>query len=205
MKYFIVFLMCLATTSLLAQDQPEPSFKMPRATIKMAPLKFFERTFELGVETFDRNYKRSLNLDLGFKSGDEEFDYARGYNFELGYRRYAPSVKFKSNGDRNFYRGIYYSISVRTQYFKGRDTDYSSGDPITRRQTTKSIAPGFTFGWQRTLWEAMVLDLYVGGAVRFAENEYPDGPIDQHQDVSIFNPRYEGIMPKIGLKLGIGL
>jgi hypothetical protein len=60
-------------------------------------------------------------------------------------------------------------------------------------------------GWQRTLWEALTLDVYVGGAVRFANTEYPDGVIDQHQDVSIFNPRYEGIMPKIGVKLGIGL
>jgi hypothetical protein len=206
MKRVLTFFLFISALAVSAQDsEPASTFVMPRTLVKMAPLKFFERTFELGVETFDRNYKRSLNIDLGFKSGDEDFDDARGYNFELGYRRYAPSMKFKSNGDRNFYRGIYYSLSVRTQYFEGEETTYDNNDPVTRRQKTKSIAPGFTLGWQRTLWEALTLDIYVGGAIRFAETEYPDGVIDQHQDVSIFNPRYEGIMPKIGIKLGIGL
>lgn len=207
MKYYIIIIAgLLASTTLIAQEQTAPAFAMPRATIKMSPLKFFERNFELGTEIFSRNHTRSLNLDLGFKSGDEEFDDARGYSVELGYRRYARSMKFFQRGDRNFYRGIYYSINVRAQYFKGEYTEYGYDYVAYREQKTNSIAPGFTLGWQRTLWEALVLDIYVGGAVRFAETEYPYGTIDdQHQDVSIFNPRYEGIMPKIGVKIGIGL
>ncbi|RAW01695.1 hypothetical protein [Pseudochryseolinea flava] len=202
MKYTIIIMGLLMTTLVAAQEQIEPTFSMPRATVKMAPMKFFERNFELGVELFDKSYKRSLNLDVGFKSGDEDFDEARGYNVELGFRRYAPFMKFHQKGDRSFYRGIYYSLSVRAQYFKGKEID---ANDYYREQKTTSIAPAFTLGWQRTLWEALVLDIYVGGAVRFAENEYPYGEIDQHQDVSIFNPRYEGIMPKIGVKIGIGL
>lgn len=197
-------LLCvLFSTVSFAQETIEPAFPMPRTTIKMAPFKFFERTLELGVEAFNKDYSRSLNVDLGFKSGDESFKKASGYNFEVGYRRYASAMKFRQKEEKNFYRGIYYSVSVRMQYFKGEDGDHYYYNESY--QKTTAIAPAFSFGWQRTLWEALVLDVYVGGAMRFAKTEYGNGETDNGSAASIFDRQYSGIMPKVGVKLGIGL
>ena len=198
-----ILLLLLASLNLWAQEEskPEPAFKMPHTLIKMAPLQFFRNTFELGLESFDYDYKRSANLDLGYRSGSSEWEDAQGYHVEIGYRRYAPAMVYKTRGDHNFYRGLYYGLSVRGEYFEGHTTNNSFNDYGMK---VKSLAPGFTLGWQKTLWEAIVLDVYLGGSVRFSKTEYVDGNSTQ-ESFSIFDPRYEGIMPKVGVKIGIAL
>jgi hypothetical protein len=68
-----------------------------------------------------------------------------------------------------------------------------------------SISPGFSIGVQRSIFEVMYIDFYLGGGIRFPSFEYSnDNHPDSNED-DIFSPSYEGIYPTFGLKVGIGL
>jgi hypothetical protein len=67
---------------------------------------------------------------------------------------------------------------------------------------------GFTLGYQRTLWEVVFLEAFVGGGIQFSDRISsgqlpPDGLIYQYDGIT--DPGYKGILPKIGLMIGIGL
>jgi hypothetical protein len=71
------------------------------------------------------------------------------------------------------------------------------------KQTITSVSPGFTLGLQKTLWRVVFLDVYVGGGIRFSDITPPT--TSQYYDSDITDPGYEGIYPKIGAKIGVGL
>ena len=199
---FCILYVSYATT-LLAQKDSVQSFKLPRALIKISPLQFFAQTFELGIETFNKDYSKSLNMSAGLRTGSESYDDGSGANLEFGYRKYAAPMKFRTRNNHNSYQGVYYSLFIRGEYFKGTTLDYNSQQEYTEK--ILSIAPGFTIGFQKTLWQIIVLDIYVGGGIKFTDIEQTNKPNNTQNYYSIFDPGYSGIYPKTGVKIGIGL
>ncbi len=205
MKKLLFTLVYLSfVTTLLAQTDSVKYFKLPRTLIKISPLQFFSQTFELGIEAFDHNYSKSLNITAGLRTGSNSYDDGSGANLELGYRKYAAPMKFRSRNNHQSYQGIYYSLFVRGEYFKGKNQDYNY--PVEHSEKILSIAPGFTIGFQKTLWQIIVLDIYVGGGIKFTDIEHTNNPNNNYNNYySIFDPGYSGIYPKTGVKIGIGL
>ncbi len=206
MKKNLLFLACFAfATPLLAQENPEPTFKLPKTLLKFTPLQLFLQTFELGTETFNSTYSKSFNVSAGVRTGSESYDKGLGANLELGYRKYPAPMKFRSRNGRDSYQGIYYSLFVRGEYFKGDYSDYYYGgsQPTDYSEKVFSVAPGFTIGFQKTLWQIIVLDVYIGGGVKFSDVQSTSSP-DYNPYYSIFDPGYTGIYPKTGVKIGIG-
>ena len=186
-----------------ANSQDTTAFKMPRAIVKFSPLYFFSNTFEMGLEAFNADYSRSFNVDIGFRSDAYDYDDGTGFNLELAYRRYVAPMKLHTRKSRQFYQGIYYSIFLRGETFYGDYYEYNS--PQTEDyQRVNSIAPGFTLGLQKTLWEIIFLDVYFGGGVKMSdapeEDEYP-----YYTSPEITQPGYEGIFPRVGAKIGVRL
>jgi hypothetical protein len=66
---------------------------------------------------------------------------------------------------------------------------------------------GFTIGYQKTLWQVVFMEAFIGGGVQFSGRSVSgDRPDDSfYYYTGITDPGYKGIMPKIGLHLGIGL
>jgi hypothetical protein len=213
MKRLILALLLLTSATLFAQETAtEPEFRIPRTLIKLAPLQFFSSTLEMGLEAFNPEFTRSFDMSLGFRSNADAYNDARGGNLELGYRKYVSPMKIHTRKHRQFYQGIYYSVFVRGSYFKGSDV-FSTYDPLTSSYTeihdserVLAGGPGFTLGLQKTLWQIIFLDVFIGGGIRFADikrvnysgNFYYSGD-------GLFDPAYDGIYPKIGAKIGVGL
>ena len=205
-KILVVFTYLSFTTILFAQEDSEPGFKLPRAVLKISPFHFVVNTLELGVEAFNPSYSRSFNFSVGFRTGSNDYYDGNGASLELGYRKYAAPMKYRARGNRESYQGVYYSLFVRGEYFKGENNDYYyTGYPDSYTEKTYAIAPGFTIGFQKTLWQVILLDAYVGGGVKFSDVEYLTTPPDYEPYYGIFDPGYSGIFPKIGVKIGIGL
>jgi hypothetical protein len=209
----LLFAIFLSTPLLsIAQEEIKPAFTLPRSVIKLAPLQFFSNTLELGLESFNKDFSRSFDGSIGFRSGASDFEDGRGLALELGYRKYVSPMKLRVRKDRQFYQGIYYNVAVKGSYFSGTYRDYYYYDPNTGSsytqdydQKVKAISPSFTLGLQKTLWQIILLDVYVGGGIRFSDvdSELPD-PNYYYGD-GIFGPAYDGIYPKIGAKIGVGL
>lgn len=201
----ITFLSCV--TLLFAQDDSEYGFKLPKVVMKISPFQFVVSTLELGVEAFNSTYSRSFNASVGFRTGSNYY-YNDGYgaSLELGYRKYVAPMKYRARNNRESYQGVYYSLFVRGEYFKGESNEYYYGYPDTNTEKIYSIAPGFTIGFQKTLWQVILLDAYVGGGVKFSDIQYQtEPPPDYEPYYEIFDPGYSGIFPKIGVKIGVGL
>lgn len=190
--------------------QPEP--ELPRSSIKIAPLHFFSGTFQFGFEFFNPSYSRSLNIDLGFRTGSDDYRSANGFSGELGLRKYVKPLTRQEtiiNGkEKSFYQGIYYNFYLQGGYFSGKDSRSSFLSPfsgVTEHDVTITyISPGFYIGLQRTLWEVLMIDIYLGGGFRMAENDYTP-ELSEEIELDIFDPGYQGIYPKLGIKIGIGL
>lgn len=206
-KLLLAFTYLSFTVGLFAQGDSEPGFKLPRYVIKISPLQFVVNTLELGIETFNPTYSKSFNLGLGLRTGSNFYNDGSGVNLELGYRKYAVPMKYRARGNRESYQGIYYSLFVRGEYFKGENNDYYyTGFQDSYTEKTFAIVPGFTIGFQKTLWQVILLDAYVGGGIKFSDVEYLTAPPAGYKPYyDIFDPGYSGIYPKIGVKIGIGL
>jgi hypothetical protein len=203
MKRLVIPFAWLLVTSVTTVAQDTLSFKMPRATVKLSPIYFFANTFELGIEAFNSDFNKSFNIDVGFRSGSLDYSDGNGFSTEIAYRKYVAPMVLRTRKTRHFYQGIYYSLFVRAETFKG-ELYYYSGSPADEGATrVNSIAPGFTLGLQKTLWQIVFMDVYFGGGIKMSDGGKPSD--DYYYDPGITEPGYEGIFPKVGVKIGVGL
>lgn len=209
MKKLLFACLFLSITSMLyAQESTEPGFTLPRVVVKISPLQFAVNTLELGLEVFNPTYSKSFNINLGFRSNSDYYYYdGYGTSTEIAYRKYVAPMKYRERGGRESYQGIYYSLLARGEYFKGEDeyNDYNTGSLNRYNEKIWSITPGFTIGYQKTIWKVILLDAYVGGGVKFTTIQRNISLSDDYNYYGIFDPGYSGIYPKIGVKIGIGL
>jgi hypothetical protein len=207
----IIALLILLFITKVAVSQEAPEFTFPRSLVKLSPLQLFNNTLELGVETFNSKLSKSFQVTAGFKSGSADFDDGQGASLELAFRKYVLPMELRVRKSREFYQGIYYSLYVGGAYFEGKASSYGYYDPNTNTwingsysATIKSISPGFTIGLQKTLWKVLVLDVFIGGGIKFSESHY-SGTNYYPEYSGILDPGYDGIYPKFGGKIAVGL
>lgn len=190
-------LLALIAACPLAQAQIEDDFQMPKAIIKIYPQTFFINTFQLGIETFNSDFSRSFNFDAGIRTRNENWDEGySGWFGEIAYRKYFVPMKIR----RKNYMGVYYSIAFKAGHYK-TETYVDSG-PGYEETELWSYSPSFTIGIQKTIWQVLLLDMFVGGALGIPV--YPDNAIKVDY-ADILDPAFKGIYPKIGVKIGVGL
>jgi hypothetical protein len=192
-------LLTLFAACSLAQAQNEnDDFEMPKALIKIYPQAFFINTFQLGIETFNSEYSRSFNFDAGLRTRNDNWDdsYSGGFG-EIAYRKYFVPMQIR----RKNYLGVYYSIAFKAGYYKTTTYDDFTGN-YDEETELWSYSPSFIIGLQKTIWQVLLLDMFVGGAVGIPV--YPDNAI-KVEYADILDPAFKGIYPKIGVKIGIGL
>lgn len=209
LKHFIFPVVILSVLSAKAQSEENKDFVLPKAVLKLSPFHFFNSTFQFGSEIFNQTRSRSFNIDVGVRSSSLTYDDAKGISTEIGFRKYVKPMTLRQRKSRQFYQGIYYNIFIQGSYFEGYSQEYiynpTTGGAYDRYKiTVKSIAPGFYMGLQKTLWEVVLMDAYIGGGVKISEIDRSQ-QVGYYYDDELFAPGYEGIYPKIGIKIGIGL
>jgi hypothetical protein len=223
MKKYLTLPLVTIFTSIVAQDlDQQPS----RSVFKISPQHFTQRQLKAGFERFNRSYSRSFSFYLnGLMDWYEEPGYDEGHSglgAELQYRKYlAPLAARTTKKGNTYYRGIYFSGYLQGAHYSGTqsgiyydydpDTGTNTGKPYDYKEDIGNWGFGFTFGFQQTLWSKIFFEVYVGGGLQFADQNasgvVPDDPYYYY----FFDPSgitaldYQGIMPKIGLQIGIGL
>jgi hypothetical protein len=191
--------------------------------LKLSPFHFFDRQLSLTGDFFNKNYRRSMAVTLSLIYADNSRIYDVGTTFQLE-RRFYPRgfMADTSNTLRNSASGFYFGLGFQGGYSEYHDLEryrISIIDPITNIVTFKDddvqiqsmwIAPIVSLGYQIILWDALYLDAFVGGGIKFNQTEKISSRVNvdlsqYYQDPDIFSRYYKGIIPRVGVTLGIGL
>lgn len=191
--------------------------------LKLSPFHFFDRQLSLTGDFFDKSYRRSTAITLNLIYADNSRVYDVGTSLQME-RRFFPRgfMPDTSNPNRNGASGFYFGMGLQLGYSEYNDLErYRSSiyDPNTGMMiytnddvsiTSMWASPMVSLGYQLILWDALYLDAYVGGGIKFNQTEKKANKksldIDQYyQDPDIISRHYKGIIPRVGITLGIGL
>lgn len=223
-------LCCLLLSSFLsfAGNNWNPTGKKPYEelrkpiVLKLSPFHFFDRQLSLTGEFFNKNFTRStaVTLNLIYADNSKIYDFGTSFNIERRFypRGFNPDT---SNYLRNLARGFYFGFGVQGGYneFNDREAYRNYYDPTTGMYSTLNndvtitsqwITPAVSIGYQIILWEALYVDGYIGGGIKFNDTQKTSGSgtsnISQYYtSPDIFSRYYKGIIPRIGITLGMGL
>ncbi len=203
MKKNILLLVFCATVLMANAQEKNDVFKVPKTLLKLYPQAFFVNTFQLGIETFNPTYSRSFNLDLGLRTRNENWDsWYSGFYGDIAYRKYFVPMKLTDRITRQYYMGVYYSVGFKAGYYQTRSYEDINGTYDYVDSELWSYSPYFVIGLQRTFWEVLYLDVFMGGAIGIPV--YPENAYEISYP-EIIDPAFKGIYPKIGVKIGVGL
>lgn len=219
MRTFVLFsiIMAIATVA-FAQNADLP---VSRSTIKISPQHFISNSLKVGIEHFNKNFSKSFVVffNVTAEGSDNEILGGRGYNGlggELQYRKYVSPVKqYTTKKNKSFYRGIYAAGFAQGGSYSGKfcgvDRTYDwatqtfTSTPYEYKEDIGNWAAGFTFGYQRTFWDVVFVDAFIGGGFQFSDRILV-GEIPEFYDYAdISHPNFQGILPKFGVQVGISL
>lgn len=223
-KYLSLSLVVLLASSVIAQEiEQQPS----RSVFKISPQHFTQNQLKMGFERFNKSYSRSFSLYLNglLDWYPNEAGYDEGYSgigAEFQYRKYlVPMTVHTTKKGNTYFRGIYFSGYLQGGHYSGTQAGvYYDYDPSTGTSTPTQYnykddignwGGGVTFGFQQTLWNKLYFEAYVGGGLQFADQitsgTVPDDPdyFYFYEPSGITALDYQGILPKIGIQIGIGL
>jgi len=212
-----------------AKEPASNSFYNPgKYVISMLPVRLFEGTMELSVE---RILNKGNVLDLSaMATYASKRGFARYYlaNQKLEYYN-ADIADYIPYNSENI-TGYGGSIAWKNYLLARTDPSYSApGGPYVapagmyRRLTLSGFdnvyneeedlyesvevirhlhvfSAGFLAGWQFVFWDVVTADLYLGGMIRLSKY---DGETEFTRYKALQNVDFSGVLPTIGIKLGI--
>lgn len=213
------------STSLQAQEEnAKPAYSW---IFKTSPQHLTRNMLKVGGEFFNPTKTKSYSIFLQAVSNNKSNDpYPldrilpyNGAGIEISFRKYlSPFQEMTSKRGRVFEQGIYFSGFVQAGAYSG---DFTYDDYVYNDQTqtydmityhysksAKNGALGFSIGVQRTFWKVLSLDAYLGAGFQISNLDVEGQTPDQYYGVSDYDldqPGYYGILPKVGLLLGITL
>ncbi|MEM6299297.1 MAG: hypothetical protein AAF740_11480 [Bacteroidota bacterium] len=186
-----------------------------RNIFKLTPGDFFNSTFTVGLETLNKSRTRSFNIHFNVRSGDTWEGDISGFGGEVSYRFYAGRglvIQESKKGNR-FIQGAYFAPFLRAGYLN-REENFQQQvyDPVTNTWDITDINdeteviyffPGLYVGWQRTFWDLIYMDVFLGGGVRMSDVKYSDPRVEDRWSDGILDVEYNGVAPRVGINLGI--
>lgn len=178
--------------------------------IKISPFHFAEGTFLMSYERMLGQQKSSLMLSLGLHSRS-----TRNYNSgattpefglqeELQYRLYVVPPQDNSRGGRGFwfFKGFYAGpyVTHRLLQRQVQVWDWILQQNVDQNENLNEVAGGVVLGAQIALGNKFFLDFYTGGGIKRSFGE-----IRTVGFIPVTEPGYNGVYPKIGFQIGIGL
>lgn len=200
------------------------------ALIKNSPFHFIGNTFHMSYERVfdeDKSFNLSGGFHLSGYNWDNDAEmggvgsvyYDRnseiGWSGEIQIRKYI--VNFKNS--TSVLNGLYVAPYVKGSYFS-EEYSYDNGyymegyydeedvwvsacyaeDIVDSDREVKSAQGGVVMGVQYLFVDALSLDFFVGGGVKYAESS---GGEAYWADDTIWDRAYSGVLPKVGFNIGV--
>lgn len=202
----------------------QDSLLLSRTVVKLSPQHFIHNSLKAGIERFNQTHSSSFALFVTGRidnSGDGfyEWDGYTGLAGEFQVRKYISPMKALISKRNNIYhQGVYGAAYVQGGSYSGdfsevhSDYDPNTGTfgPSTEYNYNENVGNwgfGFTIGYQKTLWQVIFLEAFIGGGIQFSDiivsGSKPNDSFYTHETIT--DPGYKGILPKFGLNVGLGL
>lgn len=205
-RLILTALFCLAMSCAIGQEI-EP---VSRTILKQSPQHFVGKALKVGLERFNRDHSGSVavfftgvlnNNDQNIHFGDQH----DGLAGELQLRKYISPIKlYTTNKDNLYHRGIYVAAHAQAGSYSGNFIQGHNGEMYSEKISNNGF--GFILGYQRTIWQVVFLEAFVGGGIQ-SGNTNRSGSFGPRYFAGpwVIEPDYKGILPKIGLNIGVGL
>jgi hypothetical protein len=221
MKHFLLPLV-FTLINISATCQKEPATKPIKYLFKMSPQHLTLNMLKVGLEKVNTDATNSIQLYAQVIANNDRDTYFwnNGYDgggFELMFKRYLlPIQEATTRKGKPYTQGIYLGGFLQAGAYHGNFADiYTSWDPITQnyitveynyKDKTSNGAFGFTIGLQRIFWKVLALDAYVGAGYQLRNQQVVgDKPIWVYDYIDFSDVNYRGILPKLGLTVGLVL
>jgi hypothetical protein len=224
MKTLTTLLACVAIT--VAFGQTEPSEKPVRFIFKMSPQHLIMNTLKIGGELLNKDRTKSFQVMLhaiaNDKSNADYYYWSNGapYNgvgAEFTFKKYlSPMQEMTTRKGRQYMQGIYFGGIIQggaysrdfdgfTEYWDMQTQSWIS-ERYTYSIKAQNIAAGFTIGFHRIYWKVLSLDAFMGAGYQLRNQKTTGETPDYYGEGYDFTyPNYYGILPKVGLNIGVTL
>lgn len=185
-----------------------------RNALKISPVEFGNAQFEMSYERYFGDRSSSLILAPSIFLKEDARESKEGYQLAAQYRVYLSHIRsdqravFMGLYNVGFYAGVYAQYLDYKEDYQYSYWDNDLGESKTTDVTKKVSATegGALLGVQFDITNKILIDFYIGGGVRYSDytntRDEIVSPDEYYDDVSVFDPEYKGVKPKIGFQLG---
>lgn len=212
-KWKMVFLLLGLVSIGLINAQETPRFEYSNA-FKISPIEFGSSRFQITYERYinDRSSSFLAIPTIILKENGQESK--KGFEMMLQYRFFLTHLRKginKTLGMHNigFYAGPYinglvYNEEYQNGYYIDMEQMYVTD---TFEKDVRSGEAGALIGVQFDITPKILLDLYVGGGIRYSDvtdtfEDVVDDVFNYGRYYDVFDLEYTGVKPKLGLQLG---
>ena len=196
------------------RQKPFEDLRKP-IVLKLSPFHFFDRQLSLTGDFFNKDFKRSTAVTLNLIYADNSSIYDVGTSVFIERKFFPRGFQVDTSSfNRNSASGFYFGLGVQGGYSEFIERDmypYDSMGNLLKfsdsdiKITSMWVAPMVSVGYQFILWDALYLDAFVGGGIKFNDTQKNENYAKYFNNPNIFSRYYKGIMPRVGITLGIGL
>jgi hypothetical protein len=194
---FIIFLFALAFAK--GQDTVSTA-KEYKNQMRFSLTQFFNNCLFFSYEKHLKNNNGFL-IGAGPVYSEISNDTKSGFNTELQYKLYITTKTGRHTVSR-----IYVSPYLSYKYLvKQSENIYWINNTYTTTITKNyfnSFCPGIIAGYNIVSYHRLVLDFFIGGGMKRTFDSDFVGKVD-YDNGSIFEPGYNGVVPRCGFELGV--
>lgn len=218
----IIFILnaVLAGTAVFAQ--PKSDMQVPSTILKFSPQHLIRGGLWMTGEFVGKDQKKAhqLSLEVMYRQPTDNYNGITkgvGFTAEYQYKYYlnrfhvekSLTGKQSANG---YYVGIfgqygqYDEKSNYSEYIYNPVTQQSTNIEKNNEVSTTAVYPGFVIGLQKSIGESFYVDFYAGAGMRVSNStvKKEDPSFDYKQSPGAYFIYHNGLLPKIGMSIGVG-
>ena len=218
----IIFLLSAAIAGSTAFSQPKSDMQIPSTILKFSPQHLIRGGLWMSGEFINQDQKKAhqLGLEIMYRQPTDNYNgitkgigFTAEYQFKYYLNRFHVEKSLTGKQSANGYYvgmfgqfGQYDEKSRYTSFVTGNPPQQSSYVEKTNEVKTTAVYPGFVIGLQKSLGESFYVDFYAGAGMRVSNStvKIDDPSFDYKQSPGAYFIYHNGLLPKIGMTIGVG-
>jgi hypothetical protein len=215
----IVFLLSAAMAVLSAFAQPKTDMQVPSTILKFSPQHLIRGGLWMTGEFIGEDQKKAhqFGLEVMYRQPNDIYTgiikglgFTAEYQFKYYLNRFHIEKTLTGKQSANgYYVGIFGQFGQYDE--KSSYTVYQQNPPYNNEERTNEVKttavyPGFVIGLQKSLGESFYVDFYAGAGMRVSNStvKIDDPSFDYKQSPGGYFIYHNGLLPKVGMSIGVG-